>query len=210
MAESNTTICNQALAGLGSLRINNFEDATENSPQARQCRLHFEPTRDALIRSHSWRFAAARESLSKDTVDPPFEYDSQFILPNDFMAGRSVFGDNFTTTEDLRLSYALEGDRLLTNETSIDLRYTKKVTDASKFDPLFVKVLVLELQDAMIGPLAGGDERIQKKIDRKLLVVMRFVRAMDRNETNTIGRLNHRPWVESHVIGGGTSFRSRV
>ena len=209
MTESNTTICNQALAGLGSLRINNFEDATENSPQARQCRLHFEPVRDALIRSHSWRFAAARESLSKDTVDPAFEYDSQFILPSDFMAGRSVFDDNFTTTEDLRLSYALEGDRLLTNETSIDLRYTKKVTDASKFDPLFVEVFVLKLELRLLS-LAGSDPKLKTSIQQELAVIMRRVRAMDRNETNTIGRLNHRPWVESHVSGGGTSFRSRV
>ena len=67
MAISNTSICNLALADVGIKRINNFENSLESSSQAIACRLHFEPTRDALVRSHYWRFASARQSLSQDT-----------------------------------------------------------------------------------------------------------------------------------------------
>ncbi len=205
MAINDTKIVNMAFGRIGAKRINDIDDDTDTKPEAIQARLHFEQTRDALIRSHYWRFASDRASLSQDTVDPDFEWDNQFILPDDFMRLKSVFGDNSTATENTRFSFALEGQRLLTNEDSVDIRYIKKVTDASQFDPLFVEVLVLLLADKFIGPLTGGDLRIQTKIDNALDKLMPRVRVLDRQETNTIGRINNRPWVEARIQGG--SFR---
>ena len=203
MANSETSIINQGLGLIGSLRINDFSDDSENSPQIIQARLHYEPTRDALIRSFRWRFAAGRSQLTQDTSDPDFEYDNQFVLPTDFAASRSVFGDNGLPMENTRESYSIEGLLLLTNESSIALRYTKLITDATKFDPLFVKVLALNLADDFIGPLAGGDKNIQAKIDRKLTVLMPKVRAMDRQETNTIGRNSKPSWNAARLTSGG-------
>ena len=60
MAISETSICNMALGRLGSKRINDFDDTDESSLPIVQCRLHYEQTRDALIRSHWWRFARGR------------------------------------------------------------------------------------------------------------------------------------------------------
>ena len=202
MAESNTSICNQALGRLGSLRINNFEDADEGSPQAIQCRLHFESTRDALIRSYKWRFAAARKILSQDTETPEFEWDFQYLLPNDFMAMKSIYENRFSDNN--FRNYALEGNLLLTNESEMSIRYVKKVTDASKFDPLFVEVLVLLLADKLIGPLAGGDARIQKKIDDALDKLIPTVRALDGQETNTAGRSESFTWNDARFSGRST------
>ncbi len=202
MAESNTSICNQSLGKLGSKRINNFEDDTESSPQAIQCRLHFVPTRDALIRSHAWRFASDRATLSRDTETPDFEWDFQYFLPNDFMLMKSIFEGRFTSPN--FRSYEIEGDLILTNETEMEIKYVKKVTDASKFDPLFVKVLTLLLADEMIGPLAGGDARIQKKIDIALDRLMPAVRALDGQETNTAGRNESVTWNDARFSGRST------
>ncbi len=198
-----TEICNQALGFIGAQRINDL--AADTSNEAIQCRLHFEPTRDALIRSFRWRFAAARAQLTgADTTGPLFEFDNQFALPTNFLALRSVFGANFTANENTRTTFAIEGQKLLTNDDSVDLRYTAKITDSAKFDPLFVETLVVQLADKFVGPLGGGDAKIQDKIDRRLLVLMPRVRAMDRQETNTIGRLNRRPWVETRLrVGAG-------
>ncbi len=209
MAESETKICNQALSKLGSNRINDFNDNTESSTEAILCRLHYEPTRDALIRSHRWRFASARATLSQDTTDPDFEFDSQFILPTDFLGLKSIFNDNTTPNGNTRFTFAIEGDLLLTNEDTVQMRYIKKVTNPAKFDPLFVKLLVLLLADELIGPLAGGDARRQKKIDDALAVLVPKVRALDRQETNTEGRESHRPWLETRLSGGSTSRRIR-
>lgn len=186
MSISPTSICNQALGKLGAKRINDLDDTSEKSLVAIQCRLHYEPTRDALLRSHWWRFARARKVLSKDTNDPDFEWDNQFILPNDFLRFRSIYEEDGTTSKSRR--HAIEGQRLLTNLSTVSLRYIRKVTDPTEFDPLFVKVLVLLLADEMIGPLAGGDARIQEKIDGGLKELMPKVQAVDSDETDTGGR----------------------
>ena len=191
-----TRICNMALGRLGALRIDDVEN--DSSLQTIQCRLHYEQTRDALLRSHKWRFASAREEL--DTTDTPdFEWDYAFALPDDFLAMRSIYEDRFSD-ENLR-TYALEGLLLLTNESSMEIRYIKKVTDVTKFDPLFVNVLTLLLADVLIGPLAGGDARIQKKIDTALDKLMPAVRALDRQETNTIGKGELETWNDARYNG---------
>jgi hypothetical protein len=198
-----------SLDKLGASRINNFEDSTENSPQARKCRTHFEQTRDALVRSHYWRFASARATLSQDTVDPDFEYDNQFILPSDFMRHKSVFASNGTPNGNLKVSYAIEGDRLLTNETAINLRYIKKVTDPTKFDELFTEVLILKLALKLVA-LSGANPKMTETVGLELASVMPQVRALDRQETNNIGRLNRRPWVEARVSTRVATIGDRV
>lgn len=195
MATSATEICNMALGKLGANRITDLSDTTETKEEAIQCRLHYEPTRDALLRSHQWRFASARATLAEDTESPDFEWATQFKLPNDFIAMRSIYENRFSS-ENLR-SYAVEGKLLLTNESTMEIRYIKKVTDVSQFDPLFVKLLATLLADEMIGPLTGGDPRIQEKISRQIETLMPAVRAMDAQETNTEGQYDLETWNDS-------------
>ena len=190
IAESPTRICNQALSKISAMRINDLD--ADSSPQAIACRTHYEPTRDALIRSYPWRFASARVTLSQDTVTPDFEWNYQYHLPNDFMLMKSIFENRFTSNN--FQNYALEGNLLLTNESEMEIRYVKKVTDASKFDPLFVKLLALLLADELIGQLAGGDAKIQQKIDNAIARLMPAVRALDGQETNTAGRAESLTW----------------
>lgn len=211
MAESNTKICNQALGRIGAKRINDFDSTTEDSGQFIQCKLHFEPTRDSLIRSYPWRFASGRATLSQvPDGDIPesedFEWEFRYHLPNDFMLMKSIFEDR--VSRDNFRSYALEGDLLLTNQDEMSIKYVKKITDASKFDPLFVEVLVLLLADKFIGPLAGGDARIQKKIDDALDKLMPAVRALDGQETNTAGRVESGTWNDARY-GDNIGFPMR-
>lgn len=204
---SSTSICNMALAKIGSKRLNNLE--TDSSDGAIQCRLHYEQTRDSLLQSHYWRFASARASLSQDTNDPDFEYDNQFILPSDLLYLKSVYSGNGTTGENLRYTIAIEGERLLTNESEIDIRYIKRITDESKFSPLFTEVLVLMLALKLIS-LAGANPKLMQAVQTELRLLMPAVRANDRQETNTVGRLNRQPWVSVRVSGGSSWRQSRV
>jgi hypothetical protein len=83
MSISDTSICNMALGRIGATRINDFSDDTESSSEAIQCRLHYETTRDAQLRSNLWRFARARETLSANVTAPDFEYSYAYDLPAD-------------------------------------------------------------------------------------------------------------------------------
>ena len=191
MALSETKICNATLARIGANRINNID--TDTSPEAIQCRTHYEMTRDALIRFHWWRFASGRKTLSQDTTDPTGdEWDNQFILPNDFLAMKSIYENRFSD-ENYR-SYALEGQRLLTNESTMEIRYIKKVTDVTEFDPLFVEVLVLQLALKLVPALAKTDPKLKADIKDDLKLLMPSVLALDGQETNTIGQYDLGTW----------------
>lgn len=201
MATSNTKICNMALGRIGESRINDFEDTSENSTEAIQCRLHYEQTRDALLKSFYWPFAGARAELSQDTTDPAFEWDAQFILPDDYLYLRSIYDG--VTGFNSKQTYTIEGERFLSNDSVAKIRYTKKVIDPSKFDPLFIEVLTLNLADKFIGPLAGGDAHIQEKIDRTLNKIMPKVRAVSRQEANLKGRADHSVWNDRRHTNSG-------
>lgn len=198
MALSVTKICNLSLSDLGAKRINNFEDSTEGSVQAILCRLHYEPVRDALLRSHWWRFASGRKTLSADTVDPGFEWGKQFILPTDFLAMKSIYENRFSNLN--TRSYALEGDRLLTNETTMEIRYIKKITDVSKFDPLFVQLLVLQLDLKLVMPLTQNVQ-LKQSIKEDIRLLAPDVLAVDGQETNTAGRLESSTWNDARFDG---------
>jgi hypothetical protein len=198
VAISNTSICNMSLDKLGAARINDLD--ADQSPQAIKCRTHFEQTRDALTESHTWRFASGRKKLSQDTVDPGFEYDNQFILPDDYMVKKSVWGENGPRATPF--SYSLEGDRLLTNESEINLRYIKRVTDPTKFDPLFVEVFILKLALKLVA-LAGANPKMTETIGRELNGIMPKVRVRSSQETENIGRQDLNTWNNARQTNGG-------
>ena len=198
MALSETKICNATLARIGAKRINNFD--TDTSPEAIQCRTHYEMTRDALIRSHWWRFASGRKTLSLDATDPTGdEWDNQFILPNDFLRMKSIYENRFSD-ENYR-SYVLEGQRLLTNESTMEIRYIKKVADVTEFDPLFVEVLVLQLALKLIPALAKTDTKLKESVKDDLKLLMPSVRALDSQETNTVGQYELETWNDARYRG---------
>ncbi len=152
MADTETEICNLSLSDLGAKRLASGDLAANTKLQAILCNLHYEPVRDALLRSHSWRFARARAALTQDTTDPDFEWDNQFKLPTDYFRFRSVEEEDGGYSSRNR-RHAIEGQRFLTNNSTVSLRYIRKVTDVKEFDPLFVQFLVLEL-DLKIIPLS--------------------------------------------------------
>ncbi len=203
MALSVTQICNLALSDVGIKRINDFE--TDSSPQAIACRLHYEPTKDALLRSHYWPFAAGRATLSQDAEDPDFEYDNQFILPNDFKYLRSIFADNFTVEGKSRNRHAIEGKRLLTNDSTSQIRYTKDITDPTEFDPLFVEVFVKQLA-LKLTSLAGATPKIRESLKDDLKLLMPSVRSLSRQEAELVRKID---WNDIREMRTGRSGARR-
>jgi hypothetical protein len=116
---------------------------------------------------------------------------------------KSVFDDDNTPPRNTRRSYAIEGQRILTNENTVEIRYIKRVIDVTEFDPLFVELLVLRLALKLVGPLAGGDPKLQDVIQREIAIVMPQIRALDRQETNRIGRADRSTWVDVRATRGG-------
>ena len=196
-----THVCNLALSRICSKRFvysgDTETDLDANTTlEAKICNLNYEQTRDSLLRSHWWRFARKSVVLALDTETPPFEWDYQYILPEDFLRVISVYEGNMSNIN--LYSYAIEGDKLLTNETTVSLRYIRKVTDVKEFDPLFTEVLVLRLAWKLIPPLAGTKTAVfTEALKEEIKVVTRQVLAVDKQETNTVGVYELETWNNS-------------
>jgi hypothetical protein len=191
-----------ALAKIGAKRIDSLSDTAEDTLNARQCRLHYEQTRDALIRSHTWRFAMARVELSENTNAPAFEWDNAFDLPNNFLRHRSIYEDNNTTQKNVLRSYAIEGKQVLSNDSTVELRYVKKVTDPAEFDPLFIEVLIQSLALKMVMPLSQ-DKVLHRDLIEEMKPLMSKVRTMDRQETNNFERHDLGTWNDARLANDG-------
>ena len=198
MAESETSICNMALSGIGAKTIVSYDDATDNSPGAKQSRLHYEQTRDSLQESHWWRFNGARKILSEFDDIPvanDFHWEHWFTLPADFLAMRYPYEED-TPGRPHNYSYNLEGDYFQTNESAAKIVYSKKVTDPAKFSPLFIELLVLSLQVKFAMGL-GSDLKVKEAVKDDLAKMMVKVRAFNRQQTNTVGSADRGPWVNA-------------
>ena len=193
-----TSICNMSLAKLGAKKIPVGQTVDDSATlEAVQCRVHYEQTRNSLLRSYWWRFASARVELVV-TDTPDFEWDYAFDLPDDFLAMKSIYENRFSN-ENIR-SYALEGKKLLTNESEMFIRYIKKVADVAEFDSLFVEVFVLQLA-LKLTSLAGATPKIRESLKDDLKLLMHSVRALDGQETNTAGRVESLLWNDARFNG---------
>lgn len=134
---SEVAVCNLALQDVGrGLSITALDESTQ---AARVCRLRYPFARDACLRAYDWNFAAARVSLPALATPPPFGFANAYQLPPDCLFVR-------TAGECGDAGWIVEGGALLTDEGApLKVTYTRAVTDAAQFDPLFAETLAVRI-----------------------------------------------------------------
>lgn len=191
-----TEVCNMALARFGAKRINDYDDVTDTKPEAIYCRLYFEQVAKALMRSHWWGFAKKRVQLSQDTTSPTFQWTYAYLLPSDYLRAILVYDGSDTRYGETDCDYEIEGTRLLSDESEVYLKYIRWVQDVPSWDPLFTECFILFLSRHLVIPMSQ-DAKLKADIDRDLAVLMRQVRALDRQEEYSVGRNALRTWREA-------------
>ena len=174
------SICSNALRRLGDSPITSL---TEDSERGRLCNAFYEPSRDAILRSHTWNFAINRANLAKLSTSPAFEYANQFALPTDPFCLR-VLKMEFEDYEFKIENLAGQGRVLLTDEGEAKIIYIARVTDPSLFDSMFVDVLTAKLAVDLAYPVTNSTTlqgQMQKLFERKLSEA----RSLDSTEGST-------------------------
>ena len=183
-------IANMALSLIGSANRITVLDGN-GSEENRQCFLHYEPARDALLRSHSWNFAVTRVKLTTTAAGiPPFGYANWFALPADCLRVLYVNEDAY--------EYKVEGGKVLTDSTPVDLVYVKKVTDATLFDSQFVQLLALALA-VRISVKLSDNANLKESLKADLRDMIRDARTFDAQEGGTPDGLYADGWINSRA-----------
>ncbi len=179
-------ICNLALAHLGDNATIASIDPPEGSAQAEHCQRFYPIARDTLLEMHSWSFATKRAyGAEVENTWPMWQY--AYAMPGDAHDIIAVLPpearDDYSTTftpenypdfytnyspsvaagqyvpQKFAVEVAADGSEIiLTNQKQAVLRYHAKITDATKFSPLFTITLSWHLASMLAGPVIKGDQ----------------------------------------------------
>ena len=148
-----TEIANIALAKFREGRITNIESDTDSV--AVVMNDQYDHALELLLEEHRWNFAGTRITLTQLSDAPPFGWKYQYQLPSDIIRLRDVNGEDVEASSQL---FALEGNKLLTNDAKVTITYTGKITDVNLFSPSFIEALAFKLASITCGRLTGDAE----------------------------------------------------
>lgn len=145
---SEVQICNLALTRLGH-KSDPLASLADTGKAARLCALHYEPTRDAVLRAHPWNFAVKRAELPALEAAPVWGHARAFQLPADLLRVLEL--------EDSGAEYRVEGRTIATDAGApLRLEYLARVTDPGLFDALFIDALAARLAAELAVPLTDN------------------------------------------------------
>lgn len=199
--QSDTMICNLALDKIGAGRITDLETGT--TVQTIKCKTHYYQDRNMLQRLHWWRFNADRAKLAQDATwdtdnDQHFEWTYRYALPYDFLCLRAIYSSAGDKRNRSTASHAIERNYIYSNLSAMYIRYSMKIIDAGKFDPLFVEVLKLKLALDLYPALAKtGSLGLLRELKDEYKNLMIHVFAMDRKEQDLLGRDDKLFWIDA-------------
>lgn len=179
------SICNLALSNLGK---DNIQALTDKGAEARACRQFYDHTRDTLLQIYPWRFAGKTTSLAEITNDKPGQWAHAYDIPNDRLEVRWVRPQYSeidpcpkTLQEELSYPYDIEGQTLYCNLSPAFLRYTFRLTDVSRYSPMFIEALSWHLATRFAMPLTR-DPKVRADAYQMALATQGTAEVMDANE----------------------------
>lgn len=173
---SKVDLANEALLLLGANTITSFAD---NDPNAVLVNRFYEGEKDALLRSHRWNCAVTTANLASLVDTPIIDWEFKFNLPTDPYCLRVL--DVRTVTGDIKLDFEIQGRELLTEESTVDITYIKRISDASQFDSLLYQALVFRMAWKLSFPITRSSG-VMQQMAQLYDAVVRDARTIDSQE----------------------------
>jgi len=127
-------ILNQALGYLGEARVQSLTQASNSAKVGSDA---MRSSVEEVLEIHDWNSALERQTLSRLSQENKFGPKYSYQLPNDFM--------NLTTFNDGVAEYRIEGKRIVTDETEVEIVYVAYPTDFSVLDASLVRAIASNL-----------------------------------------------------------------
>jgi hypothetical protein len=140
MADTAVEVANQALALIGANTISTFVGTGTEQIAATHL---YQPTVDAALTSHRWRFASGKKQLSILVATPADDWDSAFQIPTD----PPVLLINSISVLDHTIEYDRFEDHIYCDATSDDTVIMDYIYSRDEIDwpAYFTKAIVFEL-----------------------------------------------------------------
>lgn len=160
-------ICNLAMSRLGDSANIASIDPPEGSPQSEYCAQFWPIARDAALEAFPWSFATRRVTLAEVATESN-AWAYAYALPSnclrvlavqDFESGSDIGVDSSSPVPAPFAVEALASGSLaiLTDQDKASAKYIVRVTDSTKYSPLFLEYVSWLLASHVAGPLIKGD-----------------------------------------------------
>lgn len=187
---SEVDVCNLALAHLADEAAVSSISPPDGSAQADHCKRFYPIARDALLEIFAWPFATTRVALSLTTGEPAGAWEYEYAMPADVARVLSINVDGVlddTASQDYVIETNSDGSAvILTNTPDAIMRYTRRVTDTTKFSPLFVTTLSWLLASFLAGP-------ITKSKQDAAAAYQRFLTELAKSSTSAANQMQNNP-----------------
>lgn len=181
-------IANRALTILGFDPISSIDEETR---EARMVNAQWDEARQASLVDHPWNFAIKRADLAELAETPEFGYSLKFQLPGDCLRVISTSNDPE--------QFVIEGNALLTDHTSVSIKYIADIALSGKFSAGFAEAfsrrLAFELAYALTGNRALSDQMWQ-------LYQAQLTKAKSQDaQEGTAQKRNNSDWLNARARG---------
>ena len=160
-------ICNLAVSRLGDEASISSIDPPEGSPQADSCAQFWPIARDAALEAFPWSFATRRVTLAEVATESS-AWAYAYALPSnclrvlavqDFESGSDAGIDSSSAVQQPFAVESLSSGSMaiLTDQAQAAARYVVRVTDSTKYSPMFVDAVAWLLASHLAGPMIKGD-----------------------------------------------------
>ena len=198
---SEVEICNLALSHLGDSATVASINPPEGSAQAEHCQRWYPIARNSLLEMHDWGFATTRVLLAEVPTEWP-QWQHAYARPSDCVKMLAILPSTGACADHVAgQDYVTESDGagnqiILTNQTNAIARYTRVVTDTSRFSPLFTDVLGWYLSTYLAGPVLKGESAIKVSRANMQVVLEMLGQAKNADAAQQRQQLSHSvPWL---------------
>lgn len=199
MAVTKTSLINKALTLCGAAPITSITDDTNN---ARVANRVYEISRQSVLSECRWTFATTRATLSISANTMPWYHSGEayvYVRPSTCLR---IF-----ETSDPNATWREEGDYIISDTTSLGIKYVYDLDDPAKYSALFTDAFIDKLCSDVCFMILNSAPKAEAFLTKYVKVSL--PKAMSSNaQTGTQQEPMDDFWVLSKLGNGGNQARS--
>lgn len=154
----------------------------DDDDAARAINAVWDLQRRAVLRAHYWNFAIARVELAADPTPPPFDWESRYRLPGDYLNLRAFYPRE--------VAWSKEGSYLLCDYGApIQIIYIRDVENLGAWDSLAIDAFAAKLAHTCAYRVTG-DRSLREELWRTYKDYLREARHQDAMEGESTRELD--------------------
>jgi len=118
--DTGVSICSDALLLIGAKAISSFNDGTDESSV---CDRLYPDIRDSVLVTYPWSFGMKKVQLAQLITTPNSVWRYEYQLPGDKLANPRAVYNSANPGSPVQKDWEIQGDKLLTNLTSVFIDY---------------------------------------------------------------------------------------